>query len=702
VRRIDRKTLILVLSFIIFSFINIDTAIAERWEYTIEDKSGINEYKTTAVVDTEKHEIRLPKSLPNMVDFLGDGFEYIVLTPEGVERVNKDGSMTLVAENGDTKNPISAIAGSNHPDFIVARETTITHYSFTESDTGSEYVPNPIFATGGYTNILSVGTKELDHAVLTSDGKITYRAFTGDAMVPATALSPEGFTNPIAMTVFKDHYGIAVVDGDEVKYFKDGNSVTSTISGLTNILSISAADGGNIAVVANNQVKHYNLLEDSTFAYNSHLSTIEGLTSPTCVALRPGSYDRIIVDGNNVNYYMWTGSEFIKNDVMSKEITGLQDISKYLPKAVAESKVYTTEKPVTHVKLSIEPGLNPQEDDTDIKWYLTASEDENHWVETTLGNWAAMSEPGKHIRWKAVLSSTNRDNTPRINPVIVVQTNSKPNPPELYLPDPGECYLNSAPVIRWKFSDPDGDVQGAYQVRVYRQTGELIVNTGRISTLGAPRTEYIIDPDGTGLLWDTGTNQFSVEVSVWDTLSDEIGVESDPSNRENFCVIAFDCPVATEIITPPSSDKPISKNMTGEQLPETKAGGLVTLQVKSLGVTTASMGFPYLVHNSAIPKEPIIVSGYEGKVNKIWTVSFYTSADTDKCPDGTIVNGLFTGNGIPLMALKGTQPDYKTAPEPTKAKWWQWEGYRWWAEGVVKIDDTAFKNWSVILQGRDK
>ena len=567
-KQIDRRILILVLFFISFGFIRADTALAERWEYKIEDKIDINEEKTNAVVDTVKHEIRLPKSLPNMVDFLGDGFEYIVLTPEGVEKVNTDGSMTLIVEKDDS-NPISAIAGSgNYPDFIVARETTITHYSFT----GSEYSENLLLASGGYTNILSVGTKELDHAALASDGNITYQAFTGDAMVPATALSPQGFTNPIAMTVFKDHYGIAVVDENEVKYFKEGSSVTSTISGLTNVLSVSAADGGNIAVVANNQVKHYNLLEDSTFAYNSHLSITSSLTSPTCIALRPGSYDRIIVDGNNVNYYMWTGSDFIKNETMSKEITGLQDIGKYLPKAVAESIVYTTEKPVTHVKLSIEPGLNPQEDDTDIKWYLTASDNEDHWIETTLGNWTPV-EPGTNIRWKAILSTKNRDNTPTINPDIVLQTNSKPNPPELYLPDSGECYLNSTPVIRWKFSDPDGDDQGAYQVRVYRQTGELVTDTGRISTLGVPRTEYIIDPDGTGLLWDTGTNQFSVEVSVWDTLSDEIGVESEPSSRENFCVIAFDCPLATEIITPPSSNKPISKNMTGEQLPETKAGG---------------------------------------------------------------------------------------------------------------------------------
>ena len=696
-KQIDRRILILVLFFISFGFIRADTALAERWEYKIEDKIDINEEKTNAVVDTVKHEIRLPKSLPNMVDFLGDGFEYIVLTPEGVEKVNTDGSMTLIVEKDDS-NPISAIAGSgNYPDFIVARETTITHYSFT----GSEYSENLLLASGGYTNILSVGTKELDHAALASDGNITYQAFTGDAMVPATALSPQGFTNPIAMTVFKDHYGIAVVDENEVKYFKEGSSVTSTISGLTNVLSVSAADGGNIAVVANNQVKHYNLLEDSTFAYNSHLSITSSLTSPTCIALRPGSYDRIIVDGNNVNYYMWTGSDFIKNETMSKEITGLQDIGKYLPKAVAESIVYTLSggKTATHVKLWIDPALNPQEPDTIIKWFVSSQEDE--WIEAELGQWTALSEPGNKLRWKAELSTTNRDKTPIINPIIVMQTNSKPNPPNIIVPPisgSDRCYLNTSPEIRWTFEDPDNnppestDQQSGYQV-IILANGNEIENSGYIP---GELTSYVVDKGSTSKLFNTGVNAFTAQVVVWD----EAGVESDPAEKD-FCVIAFEQPY-TEITTPVSSGF-ISKWANINQLPITKAGGLVTVFVNSLGVSNAPVfEFPYLDKQSSVLSAEEDKDGTKG-LNKRWKISFYTDANTEVCPDGTIVNGYFDGSGIPSLMFLDQTYNQDNLPENNPMlndeKWWKWEGYRWWAEGVVKINDTAFKNWSVILQG---
>ncbi len=40
--------------------------------------------------------------------------------------------------------------------------------------------------------------------------------------------------------------------------------------------------------------------------------------------------------------------------------------------------------------------------------------------------------------------------------------NSKPNKPEIY--EPTGCYLDSSPLIQWKYDDPDGDPQGGFQL----------------------------------------------------------------------------------------------------------------------------------------------------------------------------------------------------------------------------------------------
>lgn len=667
-------------------FFQTSIAAAEEIRYKIDTKEGVNEEKTTAVVDIEKHEIRLPKFMPNMVDFLGDSFEYVVMTPEGVKKVNTDGSMNLVAPINELENPVAGIAGSgNTPDFLVAHGTRITYYSFTESG----YVSNPILSSQGYSNVMSVSARELDYAAL-SGTQTSYRAFDGNAMIEVGPLSPGGFSNPIAMTLFKDHYGMAVLDGDQVKYYKNG-SLTHTITGLTNALSISAGDGGNLAVVTDNKVKHYNLLEDGSFAENTILSVTNNLTSPTCVALRPGSFDRIIVDGSKINYYMWDGSGFVLNSTMSKNIEGLQDIGLYVPQAAAESKIYNLAREATHIKLFIDPELKPQEEGTSITWYVSAQPDE--WVEVKeLGKWIDLGEKkGTQIKWKAVLKTENRQKTPIVNPDIVIVTNSKPNPPILELPPitgNDMCYLTSSPEIRWKFSDPDpGDTQGGMQV-IIKANGTVVEDSGYIP---GEAPSYIVDKEATGKLYNTGINTFTTEVITYDSA----GVPSDPAIGQ-FCVIAFDRPY-TEIITPASSSF-ILKNANTTQLSSTKAGGLVTVKTYSIGVDTAEFSFPYHALQSTIEStivgEPAVIETQGA--NKRWEIKFFTDANTDLCPDGTIVYGHFKGNNKPeLLILDQRTPTEK----PSDGLWWQWEGYRKWADGVVQIGESVFNNWSVILQG---
>lgn len=730
VTKIDRRILILVLFFLVFSFTGINSVIAEQRpeiRYTISDDtdSHINKKETTAAVidDSNKleedNQIRLPKYMPDIADFVGDGFEYIVLTPEGVQRVNTNHDMMLVGKESDP-NPVSAIAGSNYPDCIIAKEKTITHYSFT----GSEYSENSLLASGGYSNILSIGTKELDHAVLTSDGKVTYQAFTGNEMTSVAALSLTSgeIKNPIAMTLFKDHYGMAVVDGDEVKYYKEGSYVTS-ITG-TNILSVSAADGGNIAIVTNNEVLHYNLI-GSSFVGNDVLSIKSGLNTPTCVALRPGSYDRLIVDGDHIKYFMWTGSGFVENTTMSRHIEGLQNIGKYLPKAVAESIEHEMTEIVTHIKIWIDQKGEKTVDipeETDIKWYVTAQEDPDdgtlsNWVEVKeLGKWISLGEEkeGNKVRWKAVLTTNDRNETPRIYPDIVLQTNSKPNPPTLELPPMSgldRCYLNSTPTIRWKFNDPDNnpptsiDTQGGYQVIV--SGGSMTENSGIIPGNAA---KYVFDENTEGKLFNSGVDKFAVTVRVWDEAGAEAGFKDEDAaeNSSQFCVIAFDRPLIKKIVIPPegatdTDDIKIKKDMEEKDLPTSKAGGLVILEVDSIGVNSAEFKFPYFTegseHLSAV-SEPEIVDNV-GQNNK-WQVSFYTNANPVICPNETLVNGLFKGNGIENLLILDKDNKPNKDEEPKTPNWWQWTGYCWWAEGVVKINDTAFKNWSVILQGRSK
>ncbi len=90
-------------------------------------------------------------------------------------------------------------------------------------------------------------------------------------------------------------------------------------------------------MVDGSRVKHYSF-DGSGFSYNAALSVTSGLTSPSCVALRPGTYDRLIVDGDQVKYYMWDGSQLVYNPQLSVTVAGLQNVGGYAPSAQAQSQ----------------------------------------------------------------------------------------------------------------------------------------------------------------------------------------------------------------------------------------------------------------------------------------------------------------------------------------------------------------------------
>ena len=334
-----------------------------------------------------------------------------------------------------------------------------------------------------------------------------------------------------------------------------------------------------------------------------------------------------------------------------------------------------------------------QESGTSIEWYITTETGEAPtWTSVTPNTWVKLTDAAQ-IRWKVVLKTTDRTHTPRINPDIVIRTNTKPTPPTPDIPPMSgadKCYYNTSPVLRWVFNDPDGDLQAGYQVTV--SGGSMAEDTGIVESSA---TEYTIDGDTTGKLFNSGVDTFNVTIRVWDEAGMVMGANIADSAiiSTQFCVIAFENPSVSLTVpaTGSLSSGDIPKEATVADLLTTKAGGLVTFNVRSIGVSTAVFNFPYLSQQSTV-----LNTTSTGSTNKIWTTEFYTDANTEKCPDGTVVYGNISGNGIPdLMYLN------ESASGEVPDNWWQWDGYRKWADGVVTVGESVFDNWMVVLQGRE-
>lgn len=702
----------------ILPFCSVLPAYADSVGYKILSTSEVDTSKTTAAVDTVLHEIRLPKNAPKVAAFWNDEyFDYIVMTPGGVTHYSFDGSRmveNIILSVSGVSNPLSAHTSGEYPDVIIADGNGVTHYSFT----GTEMAANPALSVAGLTGVVSVGSRDVDLAALAGD-EVKYYAFDGSGMIPVPALSKK-LTNPIDFALLPDSYDMIIIDGNQARYYNSGTEENPAlnITGLESPKAIAAADGSNIAIVEGNQVKHY-MLTGSDFTYYSAMSVTDGLSAPTCVALRPGSFDRLIVDGNDVKYYMWDGAGMVYNSQLSVTIAGLQDNLAYSPKAVAQSSIVSLTKNVSYVRVRAYHELPAG---NSVAWSVTA--DGTNWVKkwrvrgleggatvcevspdngsswdpigdeskawppgNTTDLWVKVT-PGRSVKWKAELATSNPQVTPRIkapNPgtdvAVLVDYGNPPQKP--VIPGQDSCYLTTTPTFTWSFNDPDpGDTQSGYEVRITKPDGTPVYESGTaLSSSSSFRMPTSTDPALPGPLWVSGDYQFKIRVRVFDTM----GIPSEWSEPTDFCVIAFERPRVREIVSCPSSqvkpnpDDPttqilVTEGMIADQLPKTRAGGKVGVLVDSVGlVDSASAVFPYLSTTATVgtPPTSIAVNG----MNKQWQVEFWTDASLDVCPSGTVVGAKFAGGGTNLNL-----PPH--------------------AAGIVLSEGSVYSDWFVVLQGR--
>lgn len=727
---------------ILFAVIMTATPLyAVTWDYTITDTSAIDKTKTTADIDTAKKEIRLPQlKLPDVVSFWGSGeMDYAVLTNTGIKHYSFNGTKmvenTILNVSGLT-NPLSLAAPDPYPDIVMANDTGITHYSFN----GSSMVQNPSLSVSGLTVVTAIGAAGADQVAALTAGEIKHYSLDGASMVRKSILEPTvALNNPIDIALGSGGYDTAVLEKDKVRWFNfTGTGMSENealaVTGLTDAKTFAVADpngGYDVAVVDGTQVKHYGFT-GSKMAYNATLSVTSGLTAPKAVALRPGSFDRVIVDGTTVKYYQWNGTSLQYNSNLSVTVADIVSTVRYVFTAVVQS-------------IAFDPGVDSDyicvkaahilPDKTSVTWSVTANG--VNWVkkwrvrgipggtvcEVTSDNgatWTAIGDaakaipdaacdqlwanliPGRTVKWKAELATTDPSvtpviaTTPRGGTAVRLITNSSPYPP--ILPAYDTCFAITTPTLEWEFKDPDpGDTQSKYRVQVVRASDfSLLIDTGEItSPAGGHQIETSISPTEPSILWNSGTYLFKYRVMVWD----QAGASSPWSDYGNFCIVAYERPRIAEIISPPigqvspvpadaSTHIVITPGMTEDLLPRAKAGAKVVFMVDSIGpITKFTPAFPYLSRSSnvnipaklsdKVTSNPMYLSG--SAVNR-WCVEFWTDGSLKVCPTGTVVEMNLTGD-----SSRG-QTAFVAPP---------------YSEGVIVIKGSIYDEWQVVLQGRD-
>ncbi|ABO49373.1 conserved hypothetical protein [Desulforamulus reducens MI-1] len=722
-----------ILAFLLTLHIFTNTAFASGvWDYKINSSdtpSIVDSAVTTAAVDTALNEVRLPENTASMISFWPDGSpDYIMMTPTKIIHFSFNGTgydENIILEITPESSPTAIVATGPFPDVKLGVGAQIRHMSFD----GSGYTRNAPLEKSGMDGAYTLSSNRAGEFASLVGNQAQRYMFDGSSTVRVPSLEPNvDLDSPVDAGIFPESLHMATLERDKLRVFRRdsyGNplSTVTLASSLSNPKDLSTSGAGDIGAIIGNTAPHYSY-GGGFWAYNPSLSITSGLTNPKAIALRHKSFDRIIVDGNEAKYYRWTGTQLVYDSAKSKVIPDLGSIT-YRPYAVIQSKA---KDPMSNVKYVRARAYHLVPDGTAVTWSVTA--DGNNWVKkwrvrgtpsgTTcevsqdngltwivLGDaakatpevdtkelWAEVT-PGRTVKWKAELTTSNMTITPKIKPFVVggVAVNwaagTPPNVPIIDLP--AVCYTTSTPTISWTYSDPDGDPIFAHQLQIKRKSdGVLIYDSGKVVS---DRPEHKIntsyDPSVPGPLWNSGDYEFTVQLKVWDSTD----MESLWSPPGEFCVLAFERPRIAEIVSAPTGQdspkvldtvthKVITPGMLEDQLPKAKAGSRVKLLVDSIGPinTLSTVKFPYLSLEATV-KTPIISKYPLGSKINTWEIDFWTDANLEKCPSGTLVTMQITGDAGAKGVATLNSPPY--------------------AAGVIVTQGSIYEDWFPVLQGRD-
>ncbi len=736
------RFLILFIS-IVFVLLTTKQAFAQAWDYEIKDVDTlvtIDAEKTTAEIDTTKNEIRLPPlKIPDVVSFWGSGeMDYVVLTTTGIRHYSFDGAEMVeneILKIPELANPFALATPDPYPDVVMADTTGITHYSFN----GSNMVENPALSVSGLVGVTSIGAAGVGQIAILADGGVQHYSLSNNSMTRNEILEPAvTLDNPIDIALAADGYNTAVLENDRIRWFNFTGTDTKentalAVTGLNDAKAFSIADPNNgydIAVLDGTAVKHYSFT-GSEMKYNSTLSVVSGLTAPQTVAVRPGSFDRIIVDGNEIKYYQWNGSSLLYNENLSVNVANIMNSNGYVSSAIAQSVAFTPGFDTDYVCVR---AVHVLPDKTSVTWSVTA--DGVNWVKkwrvvgTPVGanceisndggeTWTIVGDdtqatpdaineqlwvnvnPGQTVKWKAELATADFAvtpviaTTPRGGTAVRLITNSSPLPPEL--PTYGSCFSTTTPILEWTFQDLDpGDIQGKYRVQIVKASDlSLLIDTGEVACEASGyQIETSMSSETPSTLWSSGTYLFKYRVMVWD----QAGAFSPWSEYGDFCIIGYERPRITEIISPPAgqvSPDPadisthivITPGMTHDLLPRVKAGAKTAFMVDSIGpITEFTPIFPYQNQLSSInsPEKlsdettnPMYSLG--NAVNR-WCVEFWTDANLKVCPTETVIQANLAGNSERGETVFAAPP---------------------YSDGIAVTEGSIYGDWQVILQGRN-
>lgn len=570
--------------------------ITTRSRYSWSDNPD-NLPGTTAVVDTDLREIRLPAAGNQILDSRpGPSLGLVLINGPKVETYAFDGERMSRVDALSFDPPTGAIgvAGRHSITSVLMIDTTSVKSWYFD---GSAMVENPMLGVTGLNTPTQVATRTDNLEVVVLDGtEIKGYSFDGQQLRSNPYLSPVGLAFPVAFALHPTTYDMVVLDGDRARYYNwDGTGLrenpTLSLSGLQSPVSVQLARDGTLYVANESGVDAYSF--DGTRYQRNEALSVMGLSDVLAVAVLGDDSTLAVRMPTEVRFFQFDGSRRRENEWLRISGLELARAGKLVSTARAVSVVYPVSTTVEALAISagtyIPPGASIEfqvSNDRGLTWKSVYKP----------GRGAAFDTPSSAgAMWRAILRlGTNEDDSPKVLPDIVLEQVHRPVVANPYVdPTDSDGITRSAwPVIRWTFQDDDmpEDHQTAYQVIVYeRDTGQEIYNSGKISTLADPEPitdagTLVVPSDPRGsqpfhMLTPEALNsgyRFQYKVRVWD----KYDIPSVWTELRDFEVLALYNLTISDIVHPP----PTAPALPTQFLPvPVKAGAQFSFYLDSMG-----------------------------------------------------------------------------------------------------------------------
>ena len=169
-------------------------------------------------------------------------------------------------------------------------------------------VPNTVqFASDG----------TIEYAVMTGNGVLSF-VFDGEKIIENPLMSFSGLEDPVSFAISSAPFPTiytAENRGTLIRQYRVGEGSPSLgITGLERVMSVTAYDTGEIAVLDKNNAQAY-VSVDGTLMELPGLS-ISNITDPIAVATG-SNYETVVLTQNEVKWFSFDGSELVENPFMS-------------------------------------------------------------------------------------------------------------------------------------------------------------------------------------------------------------------------------------------------------------------------------------------------------------------------------------------------------------------------------------------------